>query len=509
MSTAQQMLTRMMLELSYKENVERMEEAGRLIDYYNGQQLCHLSHVLKKQFDDPDALRMQPAVDNITQFVADEVSRVFDSPPLLTCDDAAGQALLEKLSADGVLAMVWKLAECYSNLVDVSALHPWWDVDNQMIKTALLPSSAIVVAQKDNDPTAEDAVVYLRRRTDITYRNLVEYVHWDVDNHFIFDQAQLGVYRSPDPETNPEMINPYGIIPFAWLRSSVPVGSFFGPIDEALKNAQDTLNVLLTEANQLAKYQGFSQPVVHGTTDAKIKVDPSRPIMIPATMRDESPGSFEFVTPASKVLDIMAQAKDLIERVCARRGISMTALSSSASAVSGYALKIMNSRLDRRRVDQIPLARAALNRWWLVCKTIWNVHMPGQPVPIDAEMVIKFAEPDYEDDPAASLKNDITAIEAGLMKPADAIMKRYPDITDEGDAQALYEQNLAARQNDKKTYGLSDLLMGEKQAAPGTTAGGAASPTPTGPVPVVAHQRNGGKTPVVSHNRGLPKPPNA
>lgn len=191
-----------------------------------------------------------------------------------------------------------------------------------------------------------------------------------------------------------------------------------------------------------------------------IVVDPSRPIRIPATLKDETQPDFKFVTPASKVGDILAQISYLIERTCVRRGISLMSLKDQAGFASGYALKIANSKLDRRRVDNIPLARAALLQWWEIVKRIHNVHAMGPDIPEDAAIEIDFPEPEYQENPATLLDQDIKEIEAGLSSPVAVLMRRNPDL-DEAAALKLYEQNLAYRRSVKTRYGLSDILAGQ------------------------------------------------
>ena len=464
MSTTSEIIRNMQQELTFAANIERQAEAQKLLDYYNGLQLEHLTDVMASQFSDPDALNMQPAVDNITRYIADEISRVFDSPPVLTCENAAGQALLDQQMKSGVLPLLFKTAEVYANLTGVCAIHPWYDPIAGIIKNAILPSSVLFVAQRRDDPTEAEAVIYTRETRDtISAMPTVEYVHWDSENVFTFYANSYGAQNAPSAD-NPDMINPYGKLPFAWFRDQIAVGTFFTEVDETLVNAQETLNVMLTSLNQLTKYQGFSQPVLSGCDAGKsIVVDPSRPIRIPPAMRDEQPGKFEFVTPNSKISEILEEVKAHVERVCSRYGISITALSGGNTASSGYALKIMESRLERRRVDSTPLCRSALLEWWEIVKVIHNTHNGAGSIPADAELIIDFAEPEYMEDPTTEIDMQIKQVEQGFISPVDVIMKANPDL-DEKQAKAKYTQNLADRQATKKQFGLADLLKAPTDA---------------------------------------------
>jgi hypothetical protein len=461
MTPTQQIIERLRVELTMAANIDRQTMAQKLLDYYAGKQLEHLDEVLSEQFSEPDSLKLQPAIDNLTQFIADEISRVCDQPPTIASDDSGAQKFLKELTGDGLFALALKTAEVYANLTGVCGLHPWWDSVSNKLKTAIIPCSVLWVVQRDDDPTEPEAVIYKRELKDtVTAQSTTEYVRWDKDGVFVFDSN--GVVRPPSDD-NPDMVNPYEILPFAWLRDSFPVNTFFPDIDESLINQQDTLNVLLTSANQLAKYQGFSQPVMIGIDQkSNVVVDPSKPIRIPPAMRDETQPDFKFVTPDSKIGDILEQIRDHVERACARRGISMTALKSGAESMSGYAMKLANAKLERRRVDQIPLVRSALLSWWEIAKKIANAHKPGTVNP-GAAIKIDFAEPDYEDDPQTELTRDEKEIALGLSSPVKVLMRRNPDLTEEA-AKAEYEQNLEYRKSMKSRFGLADILGGGQSA---------------------------------------------
>jgi hypothetical protein len=225
-----------------------------------------------------------------------------------------------------------------------------------------------------------------------------------------------------------------------------------------LVTAQDQLNVMLTELNQLIKMQSFSQPVFVGLDDPKsqIVVDPSRPIKMPRSQRDETQPDFKFVTPSARITEVMAAIKDHVQRTCDRWDIH-TDLLASGNIISGFALKLTESGLNRRRVDQLPLARECLQQWWTIVKAINNYHFPGKPVPPDAEMKIDFAEVRYDEDPATVDASDKAKVDMGIISPVDVIMRYNPDLDEEA-ATAVYNKNMTLKQTNQKRYGLADIL---------------------------------------------------
>ena len=139
----------------------------------------------------------------------------------------------------------------------------------------------------------------------------------------------------------------------------------------------------------------------------------------------------------------------------------MAALKDGSSTMSGYALKLANSKLDRRRVDSIPLARFCLLQWWEICKVIWNTHNPNDKVNLQAQLKIDFVEPTYSEDPAKALDMDLKKIIAGLTSPIEILMRENPELDGEA-AKAKFEQNLEYQKTLKARFGLADLLAAAK-----------------------------------------------
>lgn len=466
-TTAEALIRQWWVEKTWSDNIERQAIARRLIDYYNGEQLDYLTLVLEAQFADPKALKLQKGLDNIVQMIADRISRIFDQPPTMTCENAAGQALLDLLTKDGKFALTLKTGEVYANLTGVAALHPWFDDKRGIIKTKLLPSCALWAIQNEDDPTEADAIIYSQsQRNSVSESLTTTYTYWDDQTTRRFDAGGVDVI--------PSAPNVYGILPFSFLRDQVPVDAFFGEIGEVLYTAQDTLNIMLTELNQLIKMQSFSQPVFVGLSDPKspVAVDPSKPLKLPSTLKDETQPDFKFVSPQARIVELMEAIKTHVERTASRYDIHLEILGRSGAVVSGYALKLSEAGLNRRREDGLPLAREALQRWWEIVKRINNYHGVGAQVPEDAELVVDFAEPTYDDDPATIADLDQKRIDQGVISPLDIIKRDNPELDDDA-ALAVYQKNMSFKQTMSRRFGLADVLQQRPQQIGQPSASGA------------------------------------
>jgi hypothetical protein len=204
--------------------------------------------------------------------------------------------------------------------------------------------------------------------------------------------------------------------------------------------------------------QSFSQPVFKGLNDPKspIIVDPSKPIRMPSVPRDETAPDFLFVTPNAKIEAIMEAIKVHVERTCKRYDINLDIVSKGA-IISGFALRLTDNGLNRRREDAIPLARQCLIDWWRATVAINNYHRPAQAVPVDAELIIDFAEPTYDEDPSIEADYDQKRIDQGVISPIDIIMRDNPDL-DEAAAIEKYNRNMSFKQASAQRFGLADIL---------------------------------------------------
>ena len=441
------LLARLRAELAMARNLSRQDDAQKVIDLYNGQHYDYVLEELQTIFKSWKDLKLQIAIDNVTRSVVDKLSNVIDSAPVFTCDDAAVQDVINEVMADGMLKVALKKWECYSNAVELAALHPVWDDARKGFKFRVFHQGQLFVAQKDEDPEEADAIIYRREWYDsINKRDVIDYVNWSDEYAFIFDQN--GTERSANPETNPDMVNPYGMIPFAFLRAQLPEGSFFPEVSEELTTAQIEIDLLLTYINQLCRLQSFGVPVAENWQgNGEIIIDPSLVLKIPAPIAGEPGGKFSFVTPPNTLPQLLEVLKDKLSRLLVRYGLPPSAFRLGGTASSGYARKLENFDLKRHRIDAIPLMTYALRDLWRIILRMYNVHN-GTNVAENALIMIDYPEPEYEDDPtSAATKVDIMMkkIKAGVASPIDWAKQENPDLDDDA-AEAFVTENLQRMQ---------------------------------------------------------------
>lgn len=79
-------------------------------------------------------------------------------------------------------------------------------------------------------------------------------IYWSPEDHIIIDDKQNGA----------KVKNPYGVIPAVPFFNSDPAHYYFLPVNEPLLYANHALNMRMTDLNHIVKFQSFGVPVVKG-----------------------------------------------------------------------------------------------------------------------------------------------------------------------------------------------------------------------------------------------------
>lgn len=457
-------------------NSQRKLEASKRLDYYKGDQLGHLDDVLNDQFKHPKRLRLQKEFSNIVKRLVDAVSVVYKQAPYRALV-GADKKPLEGRPADAYAKMceqakinsIMKVSNRYANLLSTIGVQAVWR-DEQLQLDVLTPDILNVVQDPIN-PTKAAAVIIEQSFPDTVtlespgnpYGVSRLYVAWTNDGHMVYDQQGNALKGL----ANDAGINPYGMIPIVWMRDSYPSGYFWNESGQDLIVAQESLNVKLTELNQLIKMQSFSIPVIIGDPPSGgITVDPSNWISIPlADNISKGQPDFKFVSPDPKIADLLEAIKETVLRIADAWGVNPAEFKLQGSPSSGLSLKMQNIRLLERRQDDVELYNGYEKDLFRVMRAVWNAHVaPVDRIPEDAEISVNFAELQFPEDPTAEDARWITRINQNVVNRAQWLMAIDPDVQTVEEAEAKLAENArinsASRGADMQSMenGLTDAL---------------------------------------------------
>ena len=245
----------------------------------------------------------------------------------------------------------------------------------------------------------------------------VTYSDWTADRYTLRDHRGNRI-SSTD---NPDGVNPYGALPFVPLFDALPDSDFFLPGGADLVEAQQAVNVALSNLWRSVELQAHGQAWASGVgAGTRLETGPNRAILLPTE------GKFGFAAPNSPIDSILNAIEFVMRQVSATNAVGADIFDLSKSSESASAKAAARIDLKEARADDIALWRVSESRLFDVLKAVVNTHKPGT-IPAEASMRVDFADQQDELTEAESLANATTKQELGIWSPVDVLMNSNPD----------------------------------------------------------------------------------
>ena len=338
--------------------IKARQRVVKLLDYYRGIQLSYLRDLIDSQFEPAEAngLKLQMGIRNITKYITDSLASTFKNGVLVSAVNENDQEIYDTIADSINLDNLMKTVEANVFLCKTVYVKLGWSGDKVVAR--ILTPEYVVVQQ---DP--EDAYNIL----SITYPQfiyeIVNYMPQGTFNNYtatgfnIINEKSVPIINPKNPNNE----NPYGVIPITVFQEKTPNTDYFYQFPgEDLINAQESVNVLLTERNQMLKMQAWSQPVLHNPSnmnvnDSKqqaaargIKVGLGQPMIFFDQDKDVK-GSFEFVSPNAKITDIENSIEKEMIAIASLYGVNPSQLIQSADAKSAQSVREGNAMVEEYR----------------------------------------------------------------------------------------------------------------------------------------------------------------
>lgn len=376
---------------------------------------------------------------NLTKKVVNELAMVYKRPASRSLRDANGEQLsvpaFDNLDYDGLMDLVNK----YTILLNDVGVLVSWDGDRQQVRLSLLTPANTSVFQRDGWPEDISGFMYRVDEIDSPMSDKPHYyVYWDDEQHYVVDGD--GNRRDPSPDgSNPDMVNPYGVMPVVWVHKALRPGMFWDPddgsdiIDGTLKNG-----IKRTLKDYAFKMQSFKQPWIRnpaGQIPAEIAMDPAKVWLLGPE------GDVGYMDMTADFAAIDAAIANDIDGMLSAYGISSASFAAQ-EAESGVALEIKNRTLRELREKQIDIFRKAEGELFEIIRTVNNTWNAEQ-IPEAAQFSVDFAEPEVYTGPMAQREQALWDMEHGLISPAQFYVRFNPDV-DEAVAAAMIQDNMEA-----------------------------------------------------------------
>ena len=438
----------LVLNAKYDAGQKRKDQwkAGRLdaMEYYKGRSLPYTMDY----FDTSLFEKVPPANINVTKRIIDRVSLVYMKPPKRTYTKEETPMLFHHKD--------FKLqrAERMCNLLDAVLIKPCMrfnDKNEMHIEYDIIFDYEPIFG---DDPLTPEAIVYPIASKDSVLDDTPElHVYWDKENTYTFDNNG----RIYTDEMNPDMINPYGVLPFVecW-RDGKPESSYLDT-DASTDLIQTNALINVAETNKAANimFQSFGYIYVNGSMIEKddLEVGADKITFLGAD------GTMSLVSPPNTVESITSAVTTAYKMLAQNYHIDISFVEGT-TAQSGVAIKLRNSELTDARVSDVIKWREIEKELFKLEKLIISVDMgkdAGDLEQVDFEESMEvLSDKEQRDKWEWELAN-------GLIDRADILMQKDPDRFPDRDSAEdyLFERSSADLADDDEEVEEENSLLAQ------------------------------------------------
>ncbi len=412
------------------------------LEYYKGRSLPYTM-----DYFDTTLFQKVPAANiNVTKRIIDRISLVYMKPPKRVYTNEQTPLLFHNKD--------FKLqrAEKMCNLLDAILIKPCmrFNDNNEMhIEYDIIFDYEPIFG---DDPLKPEAIIYpISSKDTVLDDTPVLHVYWDKDNTYTFDNNGK-IYTD---EMNPDMINPYGVLPFVeCFRDGKPESSYLDT-DASTDLIQTNLLINVAETNKNANimFQSFGYIYVNGSMIEKddIEVGADKITFLGAD------GTMNLVSPPNTVESITSAVTTAYKMLAQNYHIDINFVEGT-TAQSGVAIKLRNQELTDERIVDVIKWRDIEKKLFELESLIIAVDMgkdAGDLEQVDYEESMEvLSDKEQRDKWEWELAN-------GLIDKADILMQKDPDRFIDRDAAEDYlfeRSNPDIAEDDEETEAENTLL---------------------------------------------------
>ena len=391
------------------------------LEYYKGRSLPYTMDY----FDSSLFEKVPSANVNVTKRIIDRVSLVYMKPPKRIYSKEDTPLMFHH--KDSKL----QRAERMCNLLDAVLIKPcmrYNDKNEMHIEYDIIFDYEPIFGE---DPLKPEAIVYPIASKDTVLDDTPElWVYWDKEHTYTFDNNGK-IYTD---ELNPDMINPYGVLPFVecW-RDGKPESSYLDTdASSDLIQTNTLINVAETNKNANIMFQSFGYIYVNGSMIEKddLEVGPDKISFLGAD------GTMSLVTPPNTVESITGAVSTAYKMLAQNYHIDISFVEGT-TAQSGVAIKLRNQELTDNRISDVIKWREVEKQLFELERLMIAIDMgkdAGELEKIDFEESMEVLS---DDEQRAKWDWELSK---GLIDEADILMQKDPDRFDTREVAQEYLQ---------------------------------------------------------------------
>ena len=387
--------------LKIENHKKRESYVHKLLDYYNG---SNTKYYIENRFD-LDAFREVPPYEaNITKKFINKMSRIYTV--------GADRNINKKYDTLSVLKDAkMKHIERMARLVGTIATRIMF-VDGEMPHFDYQPIYYFHPFF-GSDPFKPIAISYplMHYTEDASNSDACQYIHWNAESYIIFDESG---------KVLEEAEHGYGTLPFVFTHREHQSDSFYVEGANDICNANEHINITMTELQLGLRFQMFGQPVVSGADLGNNQRFGSDVIL-------ELPegANYNILSPAGDIEKVIENVKFQMELVAQNNHLSVQFAQDGGETPSGIALKIKDLESFEDYQDDLALWSQYEHEIYQVERNIARTLNIGMP----EALKIDFNEPEYPMTVQDQIALDNHRLSLGLVNKAELMVEYNKDLT--------------------------------------------------------------------------------
>ena len=379
----------------------RENHIEKLLDYYNGNDTANY---IKKMFSGAAFSEIPPVETNITRKFINKMSRIYTIgatrnagdkySELTTIKDARMKHIERMTRLCGTIAtrVVWNESDSPSfDYRPIYFFHVFFG-DDPFVPTAL--SYPILQPVEDSSKVEK-----------------LTYAYWDAERYISMDEDENIIAEIP---------HNYGVLPFVFTHRENQTDSFYVEGANDIINANEHVNIAMTEMQVGLRFQMFGQPVMVGAEMGNKQRTGSD-----VTLELPEGSSYDIVAPQGNVANVIENIKFLVELVAQNNHLWVQWSEQGGEVPSGISLMIKDLERTEDYLDDLALWRMYEEDLYGVERQIaksFGVSLPN-------DLGLDFKEPEYPKTVQDQILWDKHRLEMNLINEVGLLMEYNNDLT--------------------------------------------------------------------------------
>ena len=390
-------------ELKLHNAKRREDHIEKLLDYYNGNDTANY---ISKMFSGSAFSEIPPVETNITRKFINKMSRIYTIGATRNVNDKYDELTgLKNARMKHIERMTRLCGTVATRVVMVDSDTPYFDYRPVYFFHAGF----------GDDPFVPKSISYpvLQPVEDTSKVEKLQYAYWDKEKYILMDEDGFVLDEIP---------HNYGVLPFIFTHRENQTDSFYVEGANDIVNANEHVNIAMTEMQLGLLFQMFGQPVMTGAEMGNKQRTGSD-----VTLELPEGSTYEIVAPQGNVEGVIENVKFLVELVAQNNHLWVQWSEQGGEVPSGISLMIKDLERTEDYQDDLELWRMYEDDLYIVERQIaasFGVSLPK-------DLGLDFKEPEYPKTVQDQILWDKHRLELNLVNETELLMEYNNDLTQE------------------------------------------------------------------------------